>query len=588
MATRRSTNFLNVGPGVDGGTNFKRPKMYERASRSMIDIHTLETKEKRRKLEDDARAEEERELMKLKQKKRNEEKRKKVWDEKAKTKEDEKSRDEDEKMKADDDTSSEAREREDRLGEPVKPPLASKNANAMASPTTEGPSGLTKRLSHLRRRRSMPMFDTSSEPPPYPSFTLIHTSPASRYVIMPRDDEGQEQLPSYSNNISLRAIMPRKLEFSSPGVQAKDRKWRRVMCVLEGTMLKVYNAPRGHAGVGAFGEWWEKQVGAGDVSLQPSHSEGVSNIQIETREARRAAEERREIERQIQRIIKMEGGEDVVGNAFGSVEDDVVIVERPREESNPVPTRTLKPSRSRSKLTQLLKPGKNHNRSKSDVHQSERTTQSPSPRPSLNIPRSSGTSTPASGGSLSPLPGSGSMRAPTPMSSSSQSIVESTSASGGTTTPTSTTAHSTFMRQQQQLAGMPSSTPGCLFTNREKPFLPDPDPADLVKVYSLQNAESGIGNDYLKRRNVIRLRLEGEQFLLQARDVTGVVEWIEALQAATNIALDLDERPMPRGPLFPRRRRRRVPGNSSSGANGSGTVTNVTSIANLPLPVATV
>lgn len=292
-------------------------------------------------------------------------------------------------------------------------------------------------------------------------------------------------------------------------------------------MLKVYNAPRGHAGVGAFGEWWEKQVGAGDVSLQPSHSEGVSNIQIETREARRAAEERREIERQIQRIIKMEGGEDVVGNAFGSVEDDVVIVERPREESNPVPTRTLKPSRSRSKLTQFLKPGKNHNRSKSDVHQSERTTQSPSPRPSLNIPRSSGTSTPASGGSLSPLPGSGSMRAPTPMSSSSQSIVESTSASGGTTTPTSTTAHSTFMRQQQQLAGMPSSTPECLFTNREKPFLPDPDPADLVKVYSLQNAESGIGNDYLKRRNVIRLRLEGEQFLLQARDVTGVVEWIE-------------------------------------------------------------
>ena len=112
--------------------------------------------------------------------------------------------------------------------------------------------------------------------------------------------------------------------------------------------------------------------------------------------------------------------------------------------------------------------------------------------------------------------------------------------------------------------------PRLLYTNRERDFLPDPDPNDLVRAYTLQNAESGIGNDYGKRKNVIRLRLEGEQFLLQARDVTGVVEWIEvrisliddsgevaergvqALQAATNIALDLDERQMPRGPLFPR------------------------------------
>ncbi|KAF8190521.1 hypothetical protein BJ912DRAFT_850012 [Pholiota molesta] len=78
------------------------------------------------------------------------------------------------------------------------------------------------------------------------------------------------------------------------------------------------------------------------------------------------------------------------------------------------------------------------------------------------------------------------------------------------------------------------------------------DPADLIRSYTMQHAESGLGADYIKRRNVIRVRLEGEQFLLQAQNVEMVVEWIEALQAATNIALDLDERPMPRGPLFPR------------------------------------
>jgi hypothetical protein len=86
----------------------------------------------------------------------------------------------------------------------------------------------------------------------------------------------------------------------------------------------------------------------------------------------------------------------------------------------------------------------------------------------------------------------------------------------------------------------------------------------------MQQAESGLGSDYTKRKNVIRVRLEGEQFLLQAGDVDSVIEWIEVspffflvnfwsdrfagkgLQAATNIAMDLDERVMPRGPLFPR------------------------------------
>ncbi len=55
------------------------------------------------------------------------------------------------------------------------------------------------------------------------------------------------------------------------------------------------------------------------------------------------------------------------------------------------------------------------------------------------------------------------------------------------------------------------------------PELPE---GELIKAYTLQNAESG-GNDYLKRKNVIRVRMEGEQFLLQAMDVASVVEWIE-------------------------------------------------------------
>jgi len=86
----------------------------------------------------------------------------------------------------------------------------------------------------------------------------------------------------------------------------------------------------------------------------------------------------------------------------------------------------------------------------------------------------------------------------------------------------------------------------------------EPNPKDLIRVYTLQRAESGLANDYTKRRNVIRVRMEGEQFLLQAPDVSTVVEWVEGFQAASGVALDLEDRPMPKGPVFPRRRRRRA------------------------------
>ncbi|KAH7097777.1 hypothetical protein BKA62DRAFT_661524 [Auriculariales sp. MPI-PUGE-AT-0066] len=78
-----------------------------------------------------------------------------------------------------------------------------------------------------------------------------------------------------------------------------------------------------------------------------------------------------------------------------------------------------------------------------------------------------------------------------------------------------------------------------------------------LRVYSMQRAESGLGSDYTKRAHVVRVRAEGEQFLLQLNSVEEVVAWVEGFQAAASVALDLDERPMPRGPLYPRRRRRR-------------------------------
>lgn len=49
----------------------------------------------------------------------------------------------------------------------------------------------------------------------------------------------------------------------------------------------------------------------------------------------------------------------------------------------------------------------------------------------------------------------------------------------------------------------------------------------LVKAYTLQNAESGLAADYVKKKNVVRVRAQGEQFLLQTDDAREVVDWIE-------------------------------------------------------------
>lgn len=70
-----------------------------------------------------------------------------------------------------------------------------------------------------RRRRSMG--DIHAAPPVYA--LPVHGSG----IPVPRDEEGKEGLPKYSCNVHIEGYLPRKMEFSSPGVQAKDRAWKR-------------------------------------------------------------------------------------------------------------------------------------------------------------------------------------------------------------------------------------------------------------------------------------------------------------------------------------------------------------------------
>ncbi|SPO26443.1 uncharacterized protein UTRI_04032 [Ustilago trichophora] len=264
--------------------------------------------------------------------------------------------------------------------------LAPINTGLTAPASIASPGGMS-----LGRRRSM--FEMRAEPPPY---SIIHNRPEGPQIILPREEEGKEKLPNYCCGVHIEGYLPRKMEFSAPGVQAKDRSWRRQYFVLHGTSLRVYKNDLSvdrHAATGSWGEM--KGV---HVHLEPMNEDGSNGSGS--------------------------------GIGLGAAAREAI--------------------------------------------------------------------------SHTPLGGS---------------------------------RHDASKRQEA----------GTQFDAKN----------GLVRNYTLQGAESGLAADYLKRRHVVRVRAEGEQFLLQTRSDRHVVDWIEALQAATNVSMDLEKRPMPKFITLPRRRRRR-------------------------------
>lgn len=77
---------------------------------------------------------------------------------------------------------------------------------------------------------------------------------------------------------------------------------------------------------------------------------------------------------------------------------------------------------------------------------------------------------------------------------------------------------------------------------------------------SMQRVDAGMATEFKRRPRVLRLWIpNGEQYLLRLDDVKDMVSWIEHLQAAANISMDLDHRRMPRFVTMIR------PNNNSSG-----------------------
>lgn len=88
----------------------------------------------------------------------------------------------------------------------------------------------------------------------------------------------------------------------------------------------------------------------------------------------------------------------------------------------------------------------------------------------------------------------------------------------------------------------------------------------LLRSYSLQHARMGLATDYKKRANVVRVRIESEQLLLNFGSTQELIDWHLAFSSGRDVSLDILQRELPRERTLPRRRRRSRSRRNSQGS----------------------
>jgi hypothetical protein len=248
------------------------------------------------------------------------------------------------------------------------------------------------------------------------------------------------------------------MEFSAPGVQARDRSWKRLYFVLHGTSLRVFKHDVNKI-----------PFKAGSISIPEISEADLANLHVHKPGERR---------------------ESVTSTAAAR------------------PGAPAAPTGRRGSLVEG----------------------------SVNAPAGRRGSLPGDPDAITPAG-----RRP------SQSSVGSSVAASTTTTATTSSEKEMFLFQPASQAtqarrasvSVPPPAPSSGINARENiaSHLPFGGGNALVKQYSLQNAESGLAADYVKKRNVVRVRAEGEQFLLQTDSAKDVVDWIEVSRGAPVTAI---------------------------------------------------
>ncbi|KAJ8654972.1 hypothetical protein O0I10_009368 [Lichtheimia ornata] len=89
-------------------------------------------------------------------------------------------------------------------------------------------------------RRSLIVLSTS--PPDYHDTALMKRWEKCRSCILPREEEGREELPPYKCTVYKMGHVHIKREMDAPGVRTRWRLWRKLYFELWGTVLRIYRA----------------------------------------------------------------------------------------------------------------------------------------------------------------------------------------------------------------------------------------------------------------------------------------------------------------------------------------------------------
>lgn len=315
-------------------------------------------------------------------------------------------------------------------------------------PTT--PWGVTP--SPLKRRLSAG--DADPPPPKYESVRVLgHDGP----VPKPREEEGRENLPPYWCGVHIEGTLARKMEFMLPGVQAKDRGWKKYYFVLHGTALFVYKFDPSKV-----------PLRAGEPYLRASERESQQFLHVHLAPDHHRAS--------------------MSHSSTSNTPKPMASIRRATVGQEAAPrTNVLATAISNARRGTIG----SHTPTKRELSAGEEKDPALFPPPATNRRQSSGADSVASSTASAPI-----------------------------------ASHMPFAHNQ------------------------------LLHIYSMCAAESGLAADYKKRLHCVRVRAEGQQFMLQTDTARQCVQWIEAFQAATNVAMDLDTRPMPVQQTLPRRRRR--------------------------------
>ena len=428
----------------------------------------------------------------------------------------------------------------------------------------------------LRRCGSLP--DMGKTPPAY--------SELCPFTAPPQDDEGQEFLPAYSCGVHIEGALNRKMEFTRPGVQARDRAWRRLYFILNGTTLRVYkNDPRRVPVKTVEPHPYANSVNGSGLP-PPSSTSGLNLPVTPSRSALGIS---------IPRRFNNHGHSSSIASSSSSSilsPTQQLLAEAPRVETEndlelsaphvhfPLEAMSEKRRRARgveveaaaqlahersSQLDLQRQSNEEHvRRSTSETSMTgqrrnlnegaDQLTPFRSRRSTSNMASSTtsvaGTDTTvpiystSSSGSATPSRVSLSSNAPSGAESNTSVSNCNVESSGAHMLQATNDGHSKVLSDGVSLsriaaAGrLPAITPAAASSSSSRGVSSHHLGSSifskafhgsnaLLRKYTLQHAESGLGSDYLKRRNVMRVRAEGEQFLLQTDSVMSVVNWIE-------------------------------------------------------------